>query len=51
MCRSQLFRLKEYPPEGKPDSILAFLENHAFLEVIRQIPTDHLISCGCRFLS
>ena len=32
--RSYLFRLKEYPPEGKPDTILAFLENYAWLKGI-----------------
>jgi hypothetical protein len=32
--RSHLFRLKEYPPEGKPDTIAVFLENYAWLKQI-----------------
>jgi hypothetical protein len=32
--RSHLFRLKEYPPEGKPDTILVFLENYTWLKAI-----------------
>jgi TnpA family transposase len=32
--RSHLFRLKEYPPEGKPDTISLFLENYAWLKQI-----------------
>ena len=32
--RSHLFRLKEYPPEGTPDTILAFLENYTWLQQI-----------------
>ena len=32
--RSSLFHLKEYPPEGKPETILAFLENYTLLKSI-----------------
>ncbi len=32
--RSSLFRLKEYPPEGKPETILAFLDNYTLLQSI-----------------
>jgi len=32
--RSSLFHLKEYPPEGKPETILAFLENYSLLKSI-----------------
>jgi hypothetical protein len=32
--RSYLFQLKEYPPEGKPDTIAVFLENYAWLKEI-----------------
>jgi Domain of unknown function (DUF4158) len=32
--RSYLFRLKEYPPEGKPDTIAGFLDNYAWLKEI-----------------
>jgi TnpA family transposase len=30
--RSQLFHLKEYPPEGRPETILAFLDNYFWLK-------------------
>ena len=30
--RSHLFRLKEYPPEGKLDTIAVFLENYTWLK-------------------
>jgi TnpA family transposase len=30
--RSQLFRLKEYPPEGRPETILVFLDNYFWLK-------------------
>jgi hypothetical protein len=42
--RSHLFRLKEYPPEGKPDTILAFLENYTWL---RQIGVGEVRLQGC----
>ena len=32
--RSSLFHLKEYPPEGKPETILAFLDNYTLLKSI-----------------
>ena len=42
--RSHLFRLKEYPPEGKPDTIAAFLENYTWL---KQIGVAEIRFRGC----
>ena len=42
--RSHLFRLKEYPPEGKPDTILAFLDNYFWLKEIG-VAEIHLRGC------
>jgi site-specific recombinase XerD len=42
--RSHLFRLKEYPPEGKPDTIAVFLENYTWL---KQIGTAEIRFRGC----
>ena len=39
-----LFRLKEYPPEGKPDTIAVFLENYTWL---KQIGTAEIRFRGC----
>ena len=42
--RSHLFRLKDYPPEGKPDTIAVFLENYTWL---KQIGTAEIRFRGC----
>jgi TnpA family transposase len=42
--RSSLFRLKAYPPEGKPDTILSFLDNYRYL---RSIGVAELRLAGC----
>lgn len=42
--RSDLFRLKAYPPEGKPATILSFLTNYHYLHLIG---VDKIRLAGC----
>jgi hypothetical protein len=42
--RSSLFHLKAYPPEGKPDTILSFLDNYQYL---RSIGVAEIRLAGC----
>ena len=42
--RSDLFRLKAYPPEGKPDTILSFLAHYHYLHLIG---VDKIRLAGC----
>jgi len=46
--RSSLFRLKEYPPEGKPETILAFLDNYTLLQSIG-VSSIRIVGCSWRF--
>jgi len=47
--RSDLFHLKTYPPEGKPDTILSFLANYHYLHSIG-VAEIRLVGCTVALL-
>jgi TnpA family transposase len=47
--RSDLFHLKTYPPEGKPDTILSFLANYHYLHSIG-VAAIRLVGCTVALL-